>query len=107
VGQPEDLTLLESLMRLSRRSVGLFDTSDPRLPREEIYSLEAAPTIFPKLPQQALHRRTELDTCRAVRLASPATNHVPIPRAVAGQLGAARHVPPVLVATATTWTASC
>ena len=98
VGQPEDLTLLESLMRLSRAlPVGLFDNEPIRAYLEKIYSLDGRTDDFRKLRQKLFIVATELDTARAVRFGEPGHDHVPISRAVQASSALPGMYPPVLV----------
>jgi predicted acylesterase/phospholipase RssA len=98
VRQPQDLTLLESLLRLSRAlPVGLFDNEPVRAYLEKIYSLKGRTDDFRKLRQKLFIVATELDTGRAVRFGEPGHDHVPISRAVQASSALPGLYPPVRV----------
>jgi len=98
VRQPQDLTLLESLLRLSRAlPVGLFDNEPIRAYLEKIYSLRGRTDDFRKLRQKLFIVATELDTGRPVRFGEPGHDHVPISRAVQASSALPGLYPPVRV----------
>ena len=95
---PEDLTLVESLLRLSRAlPVGVFDNEPIRQYLERIYRLPGRTDDFRTLRQKLFVVATELDSALAIRFGEPGYDHVPISRAVQASAALPGLYPPVLI----------
>lgn len=80
---PHDLTLVESLTRLSRAlPVGLFDNEPIRTYLQKIYSIKGRSDDFRTLPRKLYVIAADLDAGTAVRFGEPGLDHVPVSRAV-------------------------
>jgi predicted acylesterase/phospholipase RssA len=98
VRHPSDLTLAESLLRLSRAlPVGVFDNEPIRDYLERIYSLDGRTNDFRKLRRKLIVVATELDSGLAVRFGEPGADHVPISVAVQASTALPGLYPPVLI----------
>ena len=88
--RPYDITLAESLLRLSRAlPVGLFDNEPIREYLAKIYSIKGRTDDFRKLATRLIVVATELDSGQPARFGAPGSDHVPISTRRAGELGAA------------------
>jgi len=98
VRSPEDLTLLESMARLSRAlPVGVFDNDPIRNYLEGIFSLEGRTDDFRKLGRRLVVVAADLDSGDAVRFGDEGFDHVPISRAVQASTALPGLYPPVLI----------
>ena len=98
IKRPYDLTLIESLLRLSRAlPVGLFDNEPIRAYLSKIYSLDGRTDDFRKLRAKLYIVATELDSGRAVRFGEAGHDHMPISVAVQASSALPGLYPPVLV----------
>jgi len=96
VRQPQDLTLLESLLRLSRAlPVGLFDNRPIRDYLHKIYTMHGRTDDFRKLKSRVFIVATELDSGRAVRFGDAGYDHIPISTAVQASSALPGLYPPV------------
>jgi predicted acylesterase/phospholipase RssA len=96
--QPQELSLLEALTRLSRAlPMGLFDNEPIRLYLEKIYAMKGRTDDFRTLRTRLFVVATELDSGRAVRFGEPGFDHVPISRAVQASSALPGLYPPVLI----------
>lgn len=96
VRRPHDLTLLESLLRLSRAlPVGLFDNEPIRRYLQTIYTLPGRSDDFRTLRSRLFVVATELDSGRAVRFGDVGYDHVPISTAVQASSALPGLYPPV------------
>jgi len=95
---PEDLTLVESLLRLSRAlPVAVFDNEPIREYLARIYSMPGRTDDFRKLGRKLIVVATELDSGVAVRFGTPGFDHVPISRAVQASAALPGLYPPVVI----------
>jgi predicted acylesterase/phospholipase RssA len=95
---PEDLTLVESLLRLSRAlPVAVFDNEPIREYLARIYSMPGRTDDFRKLTRKLIVVATELDSGVAVRFGTPGFDHVPISRAVQASAALPGLYPPVVI----------
>jgi hypothetical protein len=96
--QSEDLTLAESMLRLSGAlPVGIFDNEPIRTYLAKIYSLKNRTDDFRKLQSRLIVVATELDSGRAVRFGAPGHDHVPISQAVQASAALPGLYPPVRI----------
>lgn len=96
--RPNDLSILDSLTRLSRAlPLGLFDNEPIRTYLQKIYSLKGRSDDFRQLKSKLFVVATELDSGRAVRFGDPGLDHVPISRAVQASSALPGLYPPVLI----------
>ncbi len=96
--RPNDLSILDSLTRLSRAlPVGLFDNEPIRAYLEKIYGIKGRTDDFRTLRSQLYVVATELDSGRAVRFGDSGLDHVPISRAVQASAALPGLYPPVLI----------
>jgi NTE family protein len=95
---PDDQSVVESLMRLTRAlPVGIFDNEPIRQYLERIYALPGRTDDFRQLRQKLIVVATELDSGRAVRFGEPGFDHVPVSRAVQASAALPGLYPPVLI----------
>lgn len=95
---PRDLTLTESLTRLSRAlPVGLFDNAAIREYLETVFALPGRTDDFRRLERTLYVVAADLDSGRAVRFGEPGRDHVPISRAVQASTALPGLYPPVLI----------
>jgi predicted acylesterase/phospholipase RssA len=95
---PEDLTLVESMARLSRAlPVGLFDNDPIRSYLEGIFSLEGRTNDFRELGGRLVVVAADLDSGDAVRFGDRGHEHVPISKAVQASTALPGLYPPVLI----------
>jgi predicted acylesterase/phospholipase RssA len=95
---PRDLTLLESLTRLSRAlPVGVFDNEPIREYLETIFALPDRTNDFRRLRRRLVVVATDLDSGEAVRFGDEGSDHVPISRAVQASTALPGLYPPVLI----------
>jgi predicted acylesterase/phospholipase RssA len=95
---PEDLTFVESLLRLSRAlPVGVFDNEPIREYLAHIYSMHGRTDDFRQLTRKLIVVATELDSGLAVRFGEPGHDHIPISRAVQASTALPGLYPPVLI----------
>lgn len=93
-----DITLLESMLRVSRAlPVGVFDNEPIREYLEKIYGMHGRTNDFRRLPSRLIVVATELDSGLAVRFGEPGRDHVPISRAVQASSALPGVYPPVLI----------
>jgi len=98
VRSPEDLTLLESMARLTRAlPVGIFDNDPIRNYLEGIFSLEGRTNDFRKLEGRLFVVAADLDSGEAVRFGASGFDHVPISKAVQASTALPGLYPPVLI----------
>ncbi|PWB77262.1 MAG: patatin [Holophagae bacterium] len=96
IRHPTDLSLIESLTRLSRAlPVGLFDNKPIRSYLHTIFSRPGRSDDFRKLRQKLILVATDLDSGRAVRFGDPPFDHVPISTAVQASTALPGLYPPV------------
>jgi predicted acylesterase/phospholipase RssA len=94
----DDLTLVESMLRISRAlPVGVFDNEPIRLYLEKIYGMHGRTDDFRQLRSKLIVVATELDSGVAVRFGEPGRDHVPISRAVQASGALPGVYPPVLI----------
>jgi predicted acylesterase/phospholipase RssA len=94
----QDLTLLESLTRLSRAlPVAVFDNEPIRTYLERIYSIKSRTDDFRQLGKRLVIVAVDLDSGQAVRFGEPGMDHVPISRAVQASTALPGLYPPVEV----------
>jgi len=80
---PHDLTLLESLTRLSHAlPIAVFDNEPIRSYLRKIYSIKGRSDDFRALSHPLYVIAADLDSATAVRFGEPGWDHVPISRAV-------------------------
>jgi len=98
VKNPQDLTLLESMARLSRAlPVGIFDNDPIRAYLDGIFSLEGRTNDFRKLGDRLVVVAADLDSGQAVRFGDRGFDHVPISKAVQASTALPGLYPPVLI----------
>ena len=98
VRHPADLSLLESLTRLSRAlPVGLFDNEPLRVFLERIFSLRGRTDDFRELRRRLVVVAAELDSGAAVRFGDPGLDDVPISKAVQASTALPGLYPPVRI----------
>ena len=96
VRNPTDLSLFDSLTRLSRAlPVGLFDNENIRDYLSKIFSRPGRTDDFRKLRRKLVLVATDLDSGRAVRFGEPGLDHVPISSAVQASTALPGLYPPV------------
>jgi NTE family protein len=95
---PRDLTLLESMARLTRAlPVGVFDNDPLRDYLEGIFSLEGRTDDFRELDGRLFVVAADLDSGDAVRFGDHGFDHVPISKAVQASTALPGLYPPVLI----------
>jgi predicted acylesterase/phospholipase RssA len=95
---PMDLTIVESMTRLSRAlPVGVFDNDPIRQYLEGIFSLAGRTTDFRKLERHLVVVAADLDSGEAIRFGAPGFDHVPIPKAVQASTALPGLYPPVRI----------
>ena len=93
---PSDVTLTESLMRLSRAlPVGIFDNDPVGDFLEKIFDRPGRTNDFRKLASKLVIVATDLDSGRAIRFGEPGLDHVPISMAVKASTALPGIYPPV------------
>ncbi len=93
---PSDVTLTESLMRLSRAlPVGIFDNDPVGEFLEKIFDRPGRTNDFRKLSSKLVIVATDLDSGRAIRFGEPGLDHVPISTAVKASTALPGIYPPV------------
>ena len=98
VKSPEDLTLLESMARMTRAlPVGIFDNDPLRQYLEGIFSLEGRTNDFRELESRLIVVAADLDSGDAVCFGDRGFDHVPISRAVQASTALPGLYPPVLI----------
>ena len=96
IRNPSDLSLVESLTRLSRAlPVGLFDNEPIRSYLAKIFSRPGRTDDFRKLRNRLILVATDLDSGRAIRFGEPGLDHVPISVAVQASTALPGLYPPV------------
>jgi len=96
IRHPTDLSLIESLTRLSRAlPVGLFDNEPIRSYLHTIFSRPGRSDDFRTLRRKLILVATDLDSGRAVRFGEPPFDHVPISTAVQASTALPALYPPV------------
>jgi len=96
IRHPTDLSLVETLNRLSRAiPVGLFDNEPIRAYLHTIFSRPGRTDDFRKLRRKLILVATDLDSGRAVRFGEPPFDHVPISTAVQASTALPGLYPPV------------
>jgi len=95
---PEEQTLVESLMRLSRAlPVGLFRNEPIRRYLQRILSLKNRTDDFRKLRRRLVVVATDLDSGEAARFGTEGLDHVPISTAVQASTALPVLYPPVFI----------
>ena len=98
VKSPDDLTLLESMARMTRAlPVGIFDNDPLRQYLEGIFSLEGRTNDFRELEGRLVVVAADLDSGDAVRFGDRGFDHVPISRAVQASTALPGLYPPVMI----------
>ena len=98
VKSPDDLTLLESMARMTRAlPVGIFDNDPLRQYLEGIFSLEGRTNDFRELESRLIVVAADLDSGDAVCFGDRGFDHVPISRAVQASTALPGLYPPVLI----------
>lgn len=98
VKSPEDLTLLESMARMTRAlPVGIFDNDPLRQYLEGIFSLEGRTNDFRELESRLIVVAADLDSGDAVCFGDRGFDHVPISRAVQASTALPGLYPPVMI----------
>lgn len=93
---PSDVTLTESLMRLSRAlPVGLFDNDPVGEFLEKIFARPGRTNDFRKLSSKLVIVAADLDSGRAIRFGEPGLDHIPISTAVKASTALPGLYPPV------------
>jgi predicted acylesterase/phospholipase RssA len=96
--RPQDLSIAESLTRLSQAlPVGVFDNEPIRAYLERIYTLKGRTDDFRELPNKLVVVAADLDSGHAVRFGEPPFDHVPISRAVQASTALPGLYPPVRI----------
>lgn len=96
IRHPSDLSLVESLTRLSRAlPVGIFDNEPIRSYLAKIFRRPGRTDDFRKLRSKLVLVATDLDSGRAVRFGEPGLDHVPISTAVQASTALPGLYPPV------------
>ena len=96
VTAPRNLTLLESLTRVSRAlPVGLFDNEPIRTYLRKIYSMKGRTDDFRELGKRLVVVATDLDSGQAARFGEPGLDHIPISQAVQASSALPGLYPPV------------
>jgi predicted acylesterase/phospholipase RssA len=95
---PQDMSLVESFMRLSRAlPVGLFDNEPIRKYLERIFALKDRTDDFRKLKNKLIVVASDLDTGQAVCFGEAGNDDVPISRAVQASTALPGLYPPVQI----------
>ena len=95
---PNDLSLRESLTRLSRAlPVGIFDNEPIRAYLEKIYSIKGRTDDFRRLRRKLVVVAADLDSGRAVRFGEPPFDDIPISTAVQASTALPGVYPPVVI----------
>jgi len=93
---PSDVTLTESLLRLSRAlPVGLFDNDPVGEFLEKVFARPGRTNDFRKLSSKLVIVATDLDSGRAIRFGEPGLDHIPISTAVKASTALPGIYPPV------------
>jgi predicted acylesterase/phospholipase RssA len=93
---PGDVTLVESLLRLSRAlPVGIFDNEPIEDYLRKIFSRPGRSNDFRKLSRKLFIVAADLDSGRAIRFGEPGLDHVPISLAVQASTALPGLYPPV------------
>ncbi len=96
IRHPSDVTLLESLMRLSRAlPVGVFDNDPVGEFLEKIFKRPGRTNDFRKLASKLVIVATDLDSGRSIRFGEPGLDHVSISTAVKASTALPGLYPPV------------
>jgi predicted acylesterase/phospholipase RssA len=96
IRHPNDLSLVESLTRLSRAlPVGIFDNEPIRSYLAKIFRRPGRTDDFRKLRHKLVLVATDLDSGRAVRFGEPGLDHIPISTAVQASTALPGLYPPV------------
>ncbi len=81
--EPEEVTFLESLLRLGRAlPVSVFENEPIRLYLEKIFTIKGRTDDFRELDRRLVVVAADLDAAQAVRFGEPGLDHVPISKAV-------------------------
>ena len=98
VAHPDELTFVESLMRLARAlPVGLFDNEPIRAYLETIYNVKGRTNDFRKLDKHLVVVASDLDSGHSVRFGEEGLEDVPISSAVQASTALPGIYPPVLI----------
>ncbi len=96
ITHPRDLTLLESLTRVSQAlPVGIFDNQPIREYVEKVFNVKGRTDDFRKLKKRLVVVAADLDSGQAVRFGEPGLDHIPISLAVAASSALPGLYPPV------------
>ncbi len=98
LGNPRDLTLLDSIARLAQAlPIAIFDNEPIRQYLRGIYSIKGRTDDFRQLDASLYVIASELDSGRAVRFGEVGWDHVPISRAVQASTALPGLYPPVVI----------
>lgn len=96
VQHPKDLTLLESLTRVSQAlPVGIFDNQPIREYVHKVFNVKGRTDDFRQLGKRLVVVASDLDSAQAVRFGEPGLDHIPISLAVAASSALPGLYPPV------------
>jgi NTE family protein len=96
VTHPRDLTLSESLTRLTQAlPVGIFDNRPIREYVEKVFSMKGRTDDFRRLGKRLVVVAADLDSGQPVRFGEPGLDHIPISLAVAASSALPGLYPPV------------
>jgi predicted acylesterase/phospholipase RssA len=96
ITQPRDLTLLESLTRVSQAlPVGIFDNQPIREYVQKVFAVKGRTDDFRRLGKRLVVVASDLDSGQSVRFGEPGLDHIPISLAVAASSALPGLYPPV------------
>jgi predicted acylesterase/phospholipase RssA len=96
IRHPQDLTLLESLIRVSQAlPVGIFDNQPIRDYVHKVFDVKGRTDDFRQLGKRLVVVASDLDSGQAVRFGEPGLDHIPISLAVAASSALPGLYPPV------------
>jgi NTE family protein len=96
ITHPRDLTLLESLTRVSQAlPVGIFDNQPIREYVQKVFNVKGRTDDFRQLGKRLVVVAADLDSGQAVRFGEPGLDHIPISLAVAASSALPGLYPPV------------
>jgi hypothetical protein len=96
ITHPRDLTLLESLTRLTQAlPVGIFDNEPIREYVHKVFSVKGRTDDFRQLGKRLVVVASDLDSGQSVRFGEPGLDHIPISLAVAASSALPGLYPPV------------
>ena len=98
VKHPQDLTLLESLTRVSQAlPVGIFDNQPIREYVHKVFNVKGRTDDFRQLGKRLVVVASDLDSAQSVRFGEPGLDHIPISLAVAASSALPGLYPPVVI----------